>query len=968
MRIRTIRRFSQWGIPLFLVMAMAVRAGDPDQGDRAQFENLIDRIERIQTTPGGVPELNRRLNSEIDRAEQDLQKLDEDLESVKQRFNRIAQSNRRPETDHWAYIPPVSPAIPPTKFEERVRNPIDSFVFKRLEEEGLEPSPEASKETLIRRVHLDLTGLPPTLSELTAFLEDESPDAYDKLVDRLLDSPHYGERRAQFWLDLARCADSCGYHVDANRPMWPYREWMIDAYNRDLPFNQFTIEQIAGDLLPHPSEDQIIATGFNRNTMFNEEGGIDPEEFRVKAVVDRVGTTGTIWMGTTMACAQCHDHKYDPISQKEFFELYAFYNTSSELGGGTFASRAPMIRLFEEDQEGRAGDLAQQIEKLQKTLDTHTPQLSAEQNAWERTMKRGIAWEPIEIDSGESEGGADLDLKRDGSWVASGVAPVTDIYRLKGSWRGSGISAIRLEVLPTSSGKGPNRVGRHEEGQPALSAIRLLTGPLEGASDTTPTALLFPTWNTPGQQPKQVVDSNPRSGWIFDATDLEVYEAWFEVPDNAFYPGGTRFTIELDQRAGMNSTIGRFRLTLTGAPKPVRLPPSEIQEIIEREKGYPKDGPNPPKRKVKLAALTPADSKERGRTHEEEEKISKYFRTIAASLEPIRRELEETTNQREALLNEVPQALVMGEQETPRMTFVHTRGDFLRPGEEVKPDIPSIFGNFPSDLPRNRLGLAQWLVSPENPLVSRVTVNRIWQQIFGRGIVETSEDFGMRGSPPSHPELLDWLAAELMDNDWSTRHIHRLIVMSATYRQQRRFDAASVAADPENQLLWSWPRRRLEAEAIRDSVLVASGELDRRLGGVSVPPEREEQHLRRTVYLFQQRSSMPSVMEMFDGPSAIASCSRRTVSTVALQPLYMLNSQFMERRASALADKVQETAGSDTTRQITTAFEHTLCRPPDTAELKMAAKLLGDNSVDPHQQLTQLCLALMNLNEFVYIP
>ncbi len=951
-----------WVVSFFAWVSACVADEDSNLPLAAELETFIQHIEYLQELPGGMEGLNRRLNAEIDRVEIEVLDLDRQLEAVKNRFADLSNSSTLKTPDHWAYIKPERASIPDSIYRNRVRNPIDSFIFHRLEVEGLPPSPEAIPEKLIRRVYLDLIGLPPTLKELNEFLRDDSPNAYEEMVDRLLDSPHYGERQAETWLDLARCSDSCGYHIDANRPMWPYREWVIQAFNRDLPFDQFTILQLAGDLLPNPSDDTRIATGFHRNTLFNEEGGIDAEEFRTKAVADRVSTTATVWMGTTMACAECHDHKYDPISQKEFFEFYAFFNNTSELGGGTFASRAPLIHLFEGNQKADLNRLTEEIEQSQGRLDTHTPALTRQQVAWEETMMEGIDWETVEIDSVESESGSILTEKSDHSWAASGIVPVTDIYRLEGTWRNPTVTALRLEIIPLDDSGGSNGVARSDQGIPALGEVRLLTAPHDGTSELTATKLLFPSWNTDRQVPKRVVDGNPRSAWILDATDTEVYEAWFEIPESSKISKGSRFVLELDQRAGNYSSFVRFRLTATSTDRPVRLPPKKILEILELKKGYPK-GSRRPKGETKLANLPDAKSREpdRGRSFDQEKKLSEYFRSVAPSLDETRTDLETLTQEKKELLKKIPQALVMGENTEPRMTNIHIRGDFLRPGNPVTPDVPDVFGTFPPILERTRLGLAKWLVSEENPLTARVAMNRLWQQIFGRGIVETSEDFGIRGAPPTHPDLLDWLALEFMDRGWSTKEMIRLIVLSSTYRQSSKVAPDLYNRDPYNRLLARGPRFRLSAEGIRDNALAVSGLLNRNVGGASVFPvqpagiwsqigspgygvdewivsEGVDRH-RRGLYTYWRRSNPYPSFTAFDAPSREYCTVQRPITNTPLQALVTLNDPVFLEAASEFANRILEEGAETPHEMIDHAYRLSLSRQPTPIETEKLMEL-----------------------------
>lgn len=627
-------------------------------------------------------------------------------------------------SDHWAFQPVSVPVVPVAAKPAWVRTPVDAFVAEAHSRKQLQHSPEASRHVLVRRLYLDLIGMSPTPEQVAEFVDDRDPDAYESLVDRVLSSPHYGERWARYWLDLARWAESQGYQHDIIRPYaWRYRDYVIDSFNNDKPYDRFLKEQLAGDELQPYSDENLIATGFLGAARISGNQEDDAIQ-RNDVMVDIVNATGSVMLGLTMECAQCHNHKFDPISQRDYYRLQSFF-VNGQLGNLSLREAQP-----------------------------HNP----------------------------------TDMQQ---WVPKAAY---DFYA--------------KEVK----------------------------------------ALLRKKLFTPTQDP----------------------HTW------------------------------GFHSPATSDPAIRRLP------VVNR----------------KPIAWQPA-----------------------------------------MLKNAVARLLM--------------RGDVARPGPRVRSGWPEVLGQTPNSLgEKPRSQLADWMSSPRNPLVSRVWVNRIWQYHFGRGIVATASDFGVGGAPPTHPELLDWLAGELMNHNWSTKHIHRQIVQSSTYRQQRLHSPANASIDPDNRFLWCWPRRRLEAEAIRDSVLVASDELVRSVGGVSIPAEREEEELRRTIYLFQQRSSMPSVMQMFDAPNGTASCSRRPVSTVALQPLFLLNSDFMARRAARLADIVSDIAGDDPDLRIQVAFERVLTRRPDAEEIELARQILQqprdaeDDQKTPiaGSPLTQFCHALLNLNEFVYIP
>ncbi|MGD9646436.1 MAG: PSD1 and planctomycete cytochrome C domain-containing protein [Pirellulales bacterium] len=656
---------------------------------------------------------------------------------------------------HWSFQPIRRPPLPAVTNSAAVRNLIDVFVVARLEAAGIAPSPEADRVTLLRRVKLDLLGLPPTLAEVDEFLADRRPDAYERLVDRLLASPHYGERWGRHWLDQARYADSNGYTVDGPRPIWKYRDWVIDALNRDLPFDQFVVEQLAGDLLPGATDSQRVATGFHRNTLKNEEGGTDAEQFRVEAVVDRVATTGEVFLGLTIGCARCHDHKFDPISQRDFYELFAFYNSCDE----------PVLELPTPDEAAREQALQSEIAAIESQLTEHDKQFLARQEEWEKSLS------------------------------------------------------------PEDKDKLPDEIR-------------------------------------------------------------------------------TILTLALDKR----------------------------------------------------------DARQ-----------SRTLQTFYRGTDPARSEM---VKQIEAIEKQMPRpatTLVVAERRKPRETHVMLRGDFLRHGVAVKPGVPAVLPQLEivesaAEERFTRLDLAHWLVDPRNPLTARVAVNRVWQRYFGRGLVETDNDFGTQGTPPTHPELLDWLASEFMSRGWSLKALHRLIVTSAVYRRSSFARPDLLEVDPENKLLARQNRLRLEAENIRDVALAASGLLSEKIGGPSVfppqppgvmelaqikrdwQPSAGDDRYRRGMYTYFWRSTPHPLLKLFDAPDANATCTRRNRSNTPVQALTLLNDEAFFECAGALATRVmhevpeQDAPSGDSSAQLVDArvrhmFRLCLAREPSDAELRRLIEL-----------------------------
>jgi mono/diheme cytochrome c family protein len=658
---------------------------------------------------------------------------------------------------HWAFRLVTRPVPPAVKDAAWCRTPVDRFVLARLEKVGLRPSPDADRVTLLRRLSLDLLGLPPTPEEVAAFVADPRPDAYERAVDRLLDSPHYGERQARHWLDLARYADSNGFNIDAPRSVWPYRDWVIHAFNRDLPFDRFTVEQLAGDLLPGAGTEQVVATGFHRNTLLNQEGGIDVEQFRVESVVDRVNTTGATWLGLTVGCAQCHDHKYDPVSQREFYRLFAFFNSCDE----------PTLELPTKEQVRRDADATRKLAAAEKRLAVFDPTTPARVERWERGV--GDALRPL-LPSAVRE--------------VLGVAP-------------NGRTAAQSATLET--------------------AVR--------------------TWD-------------------------------------------------------------KVRHAVGGLGQPLPF----------------------------LAAAHAAAARQR-----------ETFEKRVAALRKARPGVTTT--------------LVMRERATPRQTHVMLGGDFLRKGVAVTPGTPAALPPLPATPRPNRLDLARWLVSPEQPLTPRVVVNRLWQGHFGLGIVETENDFGTQGTPPSHPELLDWLASELVRSGWSVKHMHRLLVTSATYRQASVLRRDLRERDPRNVLLGRMPRLRLDAEVVRDNALAVSGLLARKVGGPGVFPPQPEgvskftqiqrpwqpspgaDRYRRGMYTTFWRSAPHPGLMVFDAPDSTTACTRRNRSNTPLQALTLLNDEAMAECAKALASRVlREATPADDAGRVDYAARLCLARRPTPDE------------------------------------
>jgi len=828
-----------------------------------------------------------------------------------------------PDPEHWAYVKPKRPQVPMVARTEWARNGIDQFVLARLEREHLAPSPEASKAMLLRRVTLDLTGLPPSPAELDAFLADTAPDAYDRVVERLLASTHYGERWARPWLDLARYADTNGYEKDNRRSIWKYRDWVIDALNRDLPFDQFTIEQIAGDMLPGATTEQKIATGFHRNAMTNEEGGVDPDESMYEVLVDRANTTATVWLGTTLACAQCHNHKYDPFSQKDYFRLLAFfanpdYESRTFLDGTRFFEAR--LDLATPEQEKARKQAQADIDRLEQELKMVTPAVRDAQERWEQSLRAAErSWTPLAPQQARATNGVALTTLQDGSLLASGPNPELTSYTVLADTTLRDITGLRLEALPDPSlpRGGP---GRDAYGHFRVTAIHVEIAPARAPLDRQ--VVGFRTVKVDDSaypfEPKDLLSpergSTSRKGgsWAINAVreaERAPRHAVLAAEKPFGFRGGTRITVRIDHLEGtIGQGIGRLRLSVTSAADPI-----EGSELPAR-----------------LRPVLARSASERNKAQAEE--LAAFFRSTAPSLKPARDALAAA---RKALADlQIPSTLVMKERPTfERPSYeLRERGSFTARAGRVYARTPSALHPMRDDLPVNRLGLARWLVDENNPLVARVAVNRFWEQVFGPGLVETSEDFGAQGAAPTHPELLDWLATEFIASKWSQKAILRTIVSSSTYRQSSAVSPPLGERDPYNRLLARGPRVRMEAEMVRDVALAASGLLSAKMHGPSVfPPQppgiwnmpynsdkwmtsEGEDRYRRSLYTFWRRTSpYPSFMT-FDATSREFCQVRRVRTNTPLQALTLLNDPASFEAARALAGRMMSDAAGNTTR------------------------------------------------------
>jgi mono/diheme cytochrome c family protein len=973
---------------------------------------------------------------------------------------------------HWAYVPPVRPELPPVKDTAWVKNPIDRFILARLEKEGLKPMPEADRYALARRLALDLTGLPPTLAEADAFAKDTSPDAYEKYVDLLLRKESYGEHWARVWLDLARYADSAGYADDPPRQIWAFRDYVIKSFNANKPFDRFTIEQIAGDLLPNPTEEQLVATAFHRNTMTNNEGGTNDEEFRNVAVVDRVNTTLTTWMGTSIACAQCHNHKYDPISQKEYFGLFAILNNTADADR---SDEAPVYSFYTEPQKKQRAAWEAEVAAVEKKFKEAGPKVLAGREAWEKGLALNPWWGSAKPQGAKSKTGLPVTI-RDSGAVFVEKAGAKDTYTVEVPLTMKRLTGLKLEALtdPALPGMGPGHAGGNfviskvtarlvppAAARPAGRYVRLslpgkdrilslaevqvfsgsenvapkgearqsstdYDGParlaIDGNTDgkyasksvTHTKAEADPWWEvdlkgdkpvdrvvvwnrldgvearlagyrvellnekrevvwkadgkaapkpsaaheTNGARPvtftaayadyeqagfpaAAVLDESPKkkNGWAVGGSTGKPHTLTLLPGAGVDVPDGSKLLVTIEQNSPQKDhLLGHFRLSVTNEPavaESARLPTA-----------------------VLAALAVPADK----RTDPQKATISDYYvRSVAPELKADRDRLAELKKSLSAMKpNTVPIMKELAGAER-RKTRLQHRGNFLDLGEEVKEGVPAALNAGAKPQVTNRLELAKWLVAPDNPLTARVMANRYWEQIFGIGLVRTSEEFGIQGELPSHPELLDWLATELIRLKWDLKAFVKLLVTSATYRQSSKVTKESAEHDPDNRLLARGPRLRLTAEMVRDQALFASGLLSHKMYGPSVKPPQPtlglnaafggsidwqtspgEDKYRRGLYTDWRRSNPYPAMSTFDAPNRDVCVVRRNRTNTPLQALVTLNDVVYVEAAQALARRAVAEGGATPAERAAYTFRQCLVRPPHPEEVERLVRLFEE--------------------------
>jgi hypothetical protein len=821
---------------------------------------------------------------------------------------------------HWAFTPLQRPGVPAA-----AGNPIDALVAAKLAREGLAFSPEADPATLLRRTTLALTGLPPTPEEIEAWLADQSPEAWERQVDRLLASRAYGERMAWDWMEAARYADTNGYQGDGMRTMWPWREWVVRSFHRNQRWDEFTVWQIAGDLLPGATDEQRLATAFLRNHPINGEGGRIAEENRVDYVMDMAETTGTVWLALTFNCCRCHDHKFDPLSQRDYYSLTAFFNQTPVDGGGGDPQTPPVLHVPDPDAARQLAELRQQIDEARKSLEQERAAAMSRRTAWEGQAAAAAApWQPLVPQSAKADGST-LTIQPDRSILNSGANPEKDHYEvtvLAGAGRWTG---LRLDVLrhPSMTDGG---LARSDSGNFVLTSLRMEREREGAAPQPIALAAVAATYEQGGLKLEGVLDDNPATGWaVHEGRKVDRSHAAvlrFSEPLEAKDDTVLRFRFR-HESGNRHHNMGRFRISLT-------------------QQAEPKLGTVDPS--LAVALQTPAAERDK----DQQDAIAAAWEEADASLAGLRRKLAELTSREPQLAASGPKVMVMADRESPRKTFVLDHGLYNKPQEEVRAALPEFLAVLPPDVPPNRLALARWIVAPENPLTARVAVNRFWQMLFGIGLVKSAEDFGVQAEFPQHAALLDWLAADFRDSGWDVKRLLRTIVTSRTWRQSSRLTPQLQERDPANRLLARGPRYRMSSWMIRDQALAAGGLLRPMTGGGSpvLPWQPDgvweeatfgtvkyqrgsgDDLRRRSLYTFWRRIAGPTMF--FDTGSRLV-CSVKPLRTnTPLHALATSNDVTYVEAARAMA--LQSAAVSDPAARLAAMMQRVLGRPASPAE------------------------------------
>jgi hypothetical protein len=893
---------------------------------------------------------------------------------------------------HWAYLPVQRPAVPKTRGPAPLRNPIDAFVQEKLSAAGLAPSAEADRRTLLRRVSFDLTGVPPAPPEVEAFLRDKSPDAYEKVVERLLASPRYAEKQAIHWLDAVRYADTGGFHSDLPYPIWPYRDYVLRAFRDNKPFDQFTREQIAGDLLPNATREQKVASAYNRLNRTSPEGGLQPKEYLAKYAADRVRTTTTVWLGSTVGCAECHDHKFDPFLAKDFYSMKAFFADILEMG--RMPDRGPnawgaKLDLPSEAQQRRREQINWQLTEARRKLEVAAQAVMAADEDWEKELlgryeKEDLKWRYQRPLSAEAAHGAKLTIYNEtpvrseyylggnlledhapgnGLVVASGPNPDNETYTVtfrpgEGTFTALGLEVVHDESLPS------HRVARGSDRMVLTEVEAELSG---GGVSNRKLQFVLATASIPVEPPEHhpmaAIDGDPKTGWgVASPGDYGNLFLALRFADPVRTAAEAVLTVRLKHDSEhRRAVIGRFRLALSSAeyswPEPENLRARFRREPDNAEP--PKGGLPAP---VVQALRTPAEKRDEA----DRRRLAEHFQWASEALTPLAAEVARLESQLGVLEAEIP-TVVVSQSTKPAVTRLLPRGNWMDDsGEVVEPAIPAFLGALKTSGRATRVDLANWLVSPENPLTARVFVNRLWRQFFGTGLSKTLDDLGSQGEWPTHSELLDWLAAEFMEpswkaagaHAWDVKHVVRTIVTSHTYRQASLVTPELQERDPDNRLLARQSRYRVEAEAVRDTVLAVAGLLVEKFGGPSVKPYQPEGYLaalnfpkrdygesrgedlyRRGVYVFWQRTFLQPSMATFDASTREECAVNRTSSNTPLQALVLLNDPIYVEAARVFAQNILKDGGSGLEARLDWAFRHAVSRPPAEEERRTLSSL-----------------------------
>lgn len=875
---------------------------------------------------------------------------------------------------HWAYVKPVKATPPTVKNTQWPQNDLDRFILARLEAEQLSPAPPAEPAILARRLFLALIGLPPTPDQVVAFesaVARGRQAAVESLVDQLLDSPEFGVRWARPWLDLARYADSHGFQRDDLREIWGFRDWVVNALNADMPFDRFTIEQVAGDLLPNATVDQVVATGFHRCTPTNVEAGTEPEESRINQVLDRVNTTGAVWLGTTLECAQCHNHKYDPISQGDYYSLLAYFNNTEKEAERT-NPKVPGSIAFKGSpfaMNGSAPDPERQRLQAEKAaIEARMTSLKKDDAAFQAWLEKArtssdetVTDHTLDVVEFISENGASHRELDDGSVLLSGETPDTDTYRLVLKAPSlKKVTGFKLEALthPDLPGSGPGR-GSPDRPNFVLNTFEVRSR-LAAANDDEGQALKFATATADFSQknfdPAGAIDDDPKTAWAINPEFGKPHQAIFELETPVELSGSQEFVVTLAQTYGGGRTLGCFRLSAVTGSLSTTDVHAPIAALLKR-----------PRINAKMLA-----------------QLREHFDLEMPGLVAMKKQM--TDIDKKLASTKAPTTEVMKELTQPRMTAIFKRGVYTDPATPVSATTPAILPK--TSGPANRLGLAQWLVSKENPLTARVTVNRWWAELFGHGIVTTVEDFGIKGSPPTHPELLDYLAVTFMENGWSMKKLLRLVATSATFSQDAALTPELIQKDDANHLYARGPRLRLDAEGIRDNALAIAGLLSTEKGGPPIyPPQPDglwrkvggqqydykvsagEKKHRRGLYVVLKRGAPNPSFVNFDASARMACVVKRSRSNTPLQALTLLNDPVYVEAAQAFATRIlKEKAEAPFSEQITHAFRLALARRPSATELTTLTRLhqtMTDNGANPSTAWTAVATALLNLDECI---